>query len=417
MKYKNKPTSNIPTSNLKPLTSNSAITLIALIITVIVLLILAGITLNMVMGDNGIIKKVQLAKDKTNEAQQEESEKLSELEDEIDNKVNGSFVNDNDEKELEKYKKAIANTLTNLGVKTLETQTIDEYIKNIDILADKNYKEGEDSNIVLIKSNLSSRYEQTLSLSNVEGYQNFDDDDFIIVNKNMLCENRNDWEDILTITKKFDKKTGTLILGKQKSYASRNSWTFWNTYDLYAIKRDVKEIETEEIKINSAKENLEEFKRKIAKTIEKYGSVEDTISYFAKKYGIKNNQDDILENKTEEEISEYIKTIAKNKFKEGISTYMVLVKDNLSTRYNQNVNVSNLEGYQNLTIDDFLIVNKNISFEGINDYVEVQTMTKEYNANTGILEFGMQKSFSDIWTFWNTYDVYVIKKKIINLEN
>ena len=96
---------------------------------------------------------------------------------------------------------------------------------------------------------------------------------------------------------------------------------------------------------------------------------------------------------------------------------MVLVKDNLSTRYNQNVNVSNLEGYQNLTIDDFLIVNKNISFEGINDYVEVQTMTKEYNANTGILEFGMQKSFSDIWTFWNTYDVYVIKKKIINLEN
>lgn len=80
MKYKNKPTSNIPTSNLKPLTSNSAITLIALIITVIVLLILAGITLNMVMGENGIIKKAQLAKSKTEEAQNKEMEELANLE-------------------------------------------------------------------------------------------------------------------------------------------------------------------------------------------------------------------------------------------------------------------------------------------------------------------------------------------------
>ena len=43
-KFANKPLSNIPTSN-------AAITLIALIITIIVLLILAGVTLNMVMGD------------------------------------------------------------------------------------------------------------------------------------------------------------------------------------------------------------------------------------------------------------------------------------------------------------------------------------------------------------------------------
>ena len=59
---------------------NLGITLIALIITIIVLLILAGVTLNMVMGENGIIKKAQLAKSKTEEAQNKEMEELSNLE-------------------------------------------------------------------------------------------------------------------------------------------------------------------------------------------------------------------------------------------------------------------------------------------------------------------------------------------------
>ena len=45
--------------------SNAAITLIALIITIIVLLILAGVTLNMVMGENGLFGKANNAKNKT----------------------------------------------------------------------------------------------------------------------------------------------------------------------------------------------------------------------------------------------------------------------------------------------------------------------------------------------------------------
>lgn len=45
----------IKQSNLKRPTSNSAITLIALIITIIALLILAGVTLNMIIGENGIL--------------------------------------------------------------------------------------------------------------------------------------------------------------------------------------------------------------------------------------------------------------------------------------------------------------------------------------------------------------------------
>ena len=44
---------------------NSAITLIALIITIIVLLILAGVTINMIAGENGIFGKANESKFKT----------------------------------------------------------------------------------------------------------------------------------------------------------------------------------------------------------------------------------------------------------------------------------------------------------------------------------------------------------------
>ena len=56
--------------------SNVGITLIALIITIIVLLILAGVTLNMVIGENGIVKKAQVAKQNTNQADAKESLQL-----------------------------------------------------------------------------------------------------------------------------------------------------------------------------------------------------------------------------------------------------------------------------------------------------------------------------------------------------
>ena len=51
---------------------NKGITLIALIITIIVLLILAGVTISMVVGDNGVLKQAQNAKIKTEKAKDEE---------------------------------------------------------------------------------------------------------------------------------------------------------------------------------------------------------------------------------------------------------------------------------------------------------------------------------------------------------
>ena len=53
------------------------ITLIALVITIIVLLILAGVTLITLMGDNGILNQTTTSKEKTNVAQIEEELQLA----------------------------------------------------------------------------------------------------------------------------------------------------------------------------------------------------------------------------------------------------------------------------------------------------------------------------------------------------
>ena len=53
------------------------ITLIALVITIIVLLILAGVTISMLTGENGILKQATSAKDKTDKSEFEEQVKLA----------------------------------------------------------------------------------------------------------------------------------------------------------------------------------------------------------------------------------------------------------------------------------------------------------------------------------------------------
>ena len=45
----------------KEKTKNKGITLIALVITIIVLLILAGVTINLTLGENGIFKTAEMA--------------------------------------------------------------------------------------------------------------------------------------------------------------------------------------------------------------------------------------------------------------------------------------------------------------------------------------------------------------------
>ena len=62
-------------------TKENGITLIALIITIIILLILASISISAVLGDNGIIKRTQEVGEKWRKAEKDDQESIEKFSD------------------------------------------------------------------------------------------------------------------------------------------------------------------------------------------------------------------------------------------------------------------------------------------------------------------------------------------------
>ena len=80
------------------LKKQKGITLVALVVTIVVLLILAGVSINLVLGDNGIVKKAQEAKRKSGEASQNDLTSMKELAKELEDVIDGTGNNDNESK-------------------------------------------------------------------------------------------------------------------------------------------------------------------------------------------------------------------------------------------------------------------------------------------------------------------------------
>jgi len=99
------------------------VTMLALVVTIIVLLILAVITLSLAVGENGIIKRAKLARDKAKNASIAEEEAMNLAADEIDNAESGGSGGSGEDgtcpecpdvSELEKTIKELQNTIASL---------------------------------------------------------------------------------------------------------------------------------------------------------------------------------------------------------------------------------------------------------------------------------------------------------------
>ena len=74
----------------KRILKERGITLIALVVTIVVLLILAGVSLNAIFSENGIIKRAKDAQNKMDQATQNDLDSINELNNWIEGKINGS---------------------------------------------------------------------------------------------------------------------------------------------------------------------------------------------------------------------------------------------------------------------------------------------------------------------------------------
>ena len=111
----------------------NGITIISLVVTIIVLIILAGVSINLILGENGIITKAKEAKIKTEQATLNEEIALNELYMQIEAE-RGEGSNIYIEK-LAEFKKEIASAITDMGVETPESanaDTIDASLLYID---------------------------------------------------------------------------------------------------------------------------------------------------------------------------------------------------------------------------------------------------------------------------------------------
>ena len=73
--------------------NNKGITLVALVVTIVVLLILAGVSINLVLGNNEIIAKAKDAETKSAEASQNDLIGMNELAQQLEEQINGSTGN------------------------------------------------------------------------------------------------------------------------------------------------------------------------------------------------------------------------------------------------------------------------------------------------------------------------------------
>ena len=94
------------------------VTMLALVVTIIVLLILAAITLNLAVGENGIIERAKLARDKVKNASIAEDEEINKVIEEINSSKNESGSGEGgtcpDVSELEETIKRLQETIANL---------------------------------------------------------------------------------------------------------------------------------------------------------------------------------------------------------------------------------------------------------------------------------------------------------------
>ena len=136
-------------------TNNAGITIVALVVTIIVLLILAGITIGTITGDNGIINKAQEAKNDTNYAQWEEKIDQAIIDAESKHR-NPTMINVKEELRdkgiIEDYNQVDDKTgaITTVDGTIIEGK-LDDYIEfGPGMVADKNetYNDGKDTAII-----------------------------------------------------------------------------------------------------------------------------------------------------------------------------------------------------------------------------------------------------------------------------
>ena len=189
----------------KRILKERGITLIALVVTIVVLLILAGVSLNAIFSENGIIKRAQDAQNKMNNARESDLNALNDLDKWINNQVNGITGGGTTGGD--------ANPSTTPKISTLVGTVVDKNTKAEDaygnkITIPKGFK-------VVAHGTVAGSATYTYSGDNIPAVQ-----DGIVI-ENGTDGNQFVWVPVGTIKNK-NNTTSTITLGRYSSFTATN---------------------------------------------------------------------------------------------------------------------------------------------------------------------------------------------------
>ena len=185
--------------------NQTGITLIALVVTIVVLLILAGVSINAIFSENGIIKRAKDAQNKMDQATQNDLDSINELNNWIDGKTNGTTGGGTTGGD--------ANPSTTPKISTLVGTVVDKNTKAEDaygnkITIPKGFK-------VVAHGTVAGSATYTYSGDNIPAVQ-----DGIVI-ENGTDGNQFVWVPVGTIKNK-NNTTNTITLGRYSSFTATN---------------------------------------------------------------------------------------------------------------------------------------------------------------------------------------------------
>ena len=361
--------------NLKIKSSNKAITLIALVLTVIILIILAGVSISILFGDNGVVTKAKEAGKKY---------KISAIKERIQLEI------------------ANAETDAILRGEKLEVAQLEDIIN-------KYGKLQEDGDTIITKED-----EYELSLKEI-------------------------WYGVLSESGSYtDKVTQIEMLEKelkdlQERYKELEDLNSGNSQVLEELNKQIGALTSEKEALeNSLREEqeksenlqkaLEEAEAKLPALQENYNNLETEYKNFKKTIAtaITNQGVATAENATAETMATNIATLATNKYNAGYTAGSNNLTKTLLTSFSCSwgspsfsYNASGISGYQNLTVNNFMVDVTYIECSNAGDGAKSAsaTVTKSYNASTGIFTAsGLGGRNSERWTtFGSSGNLYLIK--------
>ena len=185
--------------------NQTGITLIALVVTIVVLLILAGVSINAIFSENGIIKRAKDAQNKMDQATQNDLDSINELNNWIDGKTNGTTGGGTTGGD--------ANPSTTSKISTLVGTVVDKNTKAEDIYGNKiTIPKGFK---VVAHGTVAGSATYTYSGDNIPAVQ-----DGIVI-ENGTDGNQFVWVPVGTIKNK-NNTTSTITLGRYSSFTATN---------------------------------------------------------------------------------------------------------------------------------------------------------------------------------------------------